>query len=133
MRNVDYEKSKPDGSTRRGESPLTRLPREDLELITELVLQSGSLKGLAKAYGVSYPTIRGRLDKVIERLRGLIEGRVPDPVSDLLASLVERGELSTGGARRLQELIREERTRTPRREPESKPEGESLGAMGGVR
>jgi len=107
MSKLHYGKSK--FSQTRSEPAIARLPREDLELITELVLQSGSLKGLAKAYGVSYPTIRGRLDKVIERLRGLIEGRAPDPVSDLLASLVERGDLSAVGARRLRELIREER------------------------
>jgi len=88
------------------EHPLTRLPREDLDLITELVLQSGSLKGLAASYSVSYPTIRARLDKTIERLSGVIEGATPDPVSDLLAGLVERGELSLSGARQLRDTIR---------------------------
>ncbi len=81
------------------------LPREDLDLITELVLQSGSLKGLAKSYGVSYPTIRNRLDKVIERLHRVLEGRRPDPVAELLATLVQRGELSAGGAKALKGLI----------------------------
>ena len=66
------------------EHPLMALPREDLDLITELVLQSGSLKALAKSYGVSYPTIRSRLDKLIERLRLVLDGRRPDPIADLL-------------------------------------------------
>ncbi|MEK6703051.1 MAG: DUF2089 family protein [Planctomycetota bacterium] len=86
--------------------PLIGLPREDLDLIVQLVLRSGSLKELAEVYGVSYPTIRARLDRVIERLRGLVDGRKPDAVSDLLATLVERGELSTGGARAIREVVR---------------------------
>ncbi len=88
------------------EHPLTGLPREDLDLITEMVLQSGSLKGLAASYSVSYPTIRARLDKTIVRLREILDGRTPDPVASLLAELVDRGELSISGARRLRDTIR---------------------------
>jgi hypothetical protein len=87
--------------------PLATLPREDLDLITELVLKSGSLKDLASAYGVSYPTIRGRLDRVIERLRALVEGQKPDPLSELLARLVERGEIAPSTARQVREVARQ--------------------------
>lgn len=87
--------------------PLALLPREDLDLIVELVLKSGSLKDLAAAYGVSYPTIRGRLDRVIERLAAAVNGRKPDPLSELLASLVERGELSASSARTIRETARQ--------------------------
>lgn len=85
---------------------LMGLPREDLDLIAELVLQSGSLKGLAESYGVSYPTIRRRVDKVIERLRQLIAGTPRDPLVELLADLVERGELTISGARAVRDLAR---------------------------
>ncbi len=91
--------------------PLTSLPREDLDLICELVLQSGSLKGLASSYGVSYPTIRARLDKTITRLQAIVDGAAPDPVADLLAQLIERGELSPSGARRLRDTIRDSSTK----------------------
>lgn len=87
--------------------PLGSLPREDLDLIAELVLQSGSLKDLATSYGVSYPTIRARLDRVIERLRGAMEGRPRDPLGELLASLVERGEMSVAAARLVRETARQ--------------------------
>lgn len=87
--------------------PLASLAREDLDLITELVLRSGSLKELADAYGVSYPTIRLRLDRVIERLRAAVNGRPPDPMGELLARLVERGELSASGARAVRDLARQ--------------------------
>jgi len=88
--------------------PLLTLPREDLDLIVELVVKSGSLKDLADAYGVSYPTIRGRLDRVIERLSAAMKGRAPDPISELLARLVERGELSSSSARAIRDLARKQ-------------------------
>lgn len=84
-------------------SPLARVPREDLSLIIEFVLCSGSLKDLAKRYGVSYPTIRTRLDGVIERLRAAVEDRPRDPLAEALAELVQRGELTASGARRVLE------------------------------
>ena len=95
---------------RAAQHALTRLAPEDLDLITELVLQSGSLKGLAAAYGVSYPTIRVRLDRVIEHLRAALAGRRPDPVRELLARLVEGGELSPTGARAIVDLVEDERS-----------------------
>ena len=81
--------------------PLMSLDQEDLDLIMALVLEGGSLKGLAARYGVSYPTIRTRLDRVIARLNELLEGRRPDPLRELLADLVERGELNGSTARRI--------------------------------
>lgn len=93
--------------------PLARLPREDLDLITEFVLRSGSLKDLAEAYGVSYPTIRSRMDALIERLKGAIEGKAPDPLSDLLANLVERGELSPSAARAIRDTARKSQENQP--------------------
>ena len=46
------------------------------------------------------------MDKVIERLRQLIAGTPPDPLVELLADLVERGELTISGARALRDLAR---------------------------
>lgn len=91
--------SSPSGSL--AGSPLARVPAEDLALIIEFVLCSGSLKDLAKRYGVSYPTIRTRLDGVIERLRAAVEDRPRDPLAEALAELVQRGELTASGARRV--------------------------------
>lgn len=87
--------------------PLGKLPQEDLELITQLVLRSGSLKELAQAYDVSYPTIRARLDRVIERLREAVESRPADPLRDLLAGLVERGEMSVSAAQAVRTLVKQ--------------------------
>ena len=76
-------------------------------MVTELVLQSGSIKGLAEAYGVSYPTMRQRLDRLIERARAAVDGRSPDPLREAVARLVERGELSASAARELLQAAKE--------------------------
>lgn len=55
--------------------PLARLDREDQEFILNLVLSGGSLKELSALYGISYPTVRNRLDALIERLRSFKEGK----------------------------------------------------------
>lgn len=44
------------------------LENEDLSFIKNFVLASGSLKEIAKEYGVSYPTVRLRLDKLIQKI-----------------------------------------------------------------
>ena len=82
---------------------LSRLPKEDLDLILELVVCSGSLKDLASSYRVSYPTIRMRLDKVIERVRALRNGSAINPMTELLAGMIERGEVTPAAARSIRE------------------------------
>ena len=47
---------------------LTGLTDEDLQFIRRFVLASGSLKEVAKIYGVTYPTVRSRLDRVISQI-----------------------------------------------------------------
>lgn len=91
-------------------TPLAKLDRDDLMLIVEFVLRSGSLKDLARLYGVSYPTIRTRLDGVIERLRAAVENKPRDPLAQALAELVQRGELTARGARRVLEAAGERET-----------------------
>ncbi len=50
---------------------IDRLTDEDLMFLKRFVLASGSLKQLATVYGISYPTIRLRLDRLIERVKVL--------------------------------------------------------------
>ena len=47
---------------------LARLPAEDQEFIVRLLEASGSLKELARMYGISYPTVRNRMDSMIEKV-----------------------------------------------------------------
>ena len=48
---------------------LGNLSAEDVSFIKRFVLASGSLKELAKAYGITYPTVRLRLDRLIEKIK----------------------------------------------------------------
>lgn len=48
---------------------LAQLGDEDLAFIKRFVLASGSLKETARIYGVSYPTVRLRLDRLIARIQ----------------------------------------------------------------
>ena len=52
---------------------LSRLGSEDQAFALAFVLRSGSLKEMAKLYGVSYPTVRNRLDDLIARLSAITE------------------------------------------------------------
>ena len=48
---------------------LANLAEEDLAFIKNFVLSSGSLKQMSQLYQVSYPTMRLRLDRLIEKIR----------------------------------------------------------------
>lgn len=54
---------------------LPRLGSEDQQFALAFILRSGSLKEMAKLYGVSYPTVRNRLDDLIARLSAIIESQ----------------------------------------------------------
>jgi hypothetical protein len=53
-------------------SRLAMLPVEHQRFIEMFLLSGGNLKEIAEHVGVSYPTIRSRLDKVIDTLRAEI-------------------------------------------------------------
>lgn len=59
---------KPDEEPR-SEGWLDGLGDDDLAFLKRFVLASGSLKDTAAAYDVSYPTIRLRLDRLIEKIK----------------------------------------------------------------
>lgn len=52
---------------------LARLSPEEQRFIELFVLSSGSLKAVAAAEDISYPTMRNRLDSLIERIEQLRE------------------------------------------------------------
>jgi hypothetical protein len=93
---------------RSGQHPLFALTEGELDLVLQLVLTSGSLKDLAAVYKVSYPTIRARMDRLIERARQMVGGTSSDPMMQLLADLVERGEIAVPAARAVRDLYRQQ-------------------------
>jgi len=82
------------------------LDDEDLELLLRFVLVDGSIKDLAGAMSVSYPTMRQRLDSVLSRVRAASKGAAVDPVESYLADLISRGAILPAHARRVRELHR---------------------------
>jgi hypothetical protein len=48
---------------------LVRLPEDDQAFILQFFLTSGSLKEMASRLGISYPTVRNRLDDLIAKLK----------------------------------------------------------------
>lgn len=49
--------------------PLAGLSPDDQAFILEFIKASGSLKEMAKLLKLSYPTVRNRLDEIIERVK----------------------------------------------------------------
>lgn len=45
-----------------------RLPAEDLDFVKVFIKCRGSIKDVEKELGISYPTVRGKLDTVIKNL-----------------------------------------------------------------
>ena len=54
------------------------LEEEDVAFIKRFILASGSLKEMAGQYGVTYPTVLLRLDRLIQKIR-LTEDTAADP------------------------------------------------------
>lgn len=50
---------------------LLQLPQEEQDFILNFVLSGGSLKAMAKQLKKSYPTVRNKLDDIIEKLNQL--------------------------------------------------------------
>lgn len=65
---------------------LANLAEEDLVFIKNFMLSSGSLKQMSQLYQVSYPTMRIRLDRLIEKIR-LNDNETDDPFILLVKSL----------------------------------------------
>ncbi len=77
------------------------LEADELTFVRRFMLASGSLKEMAEEYGVSYPTIRQRLDELIGKIRS---GTKEKPVSELrrvVRRMVENGELDLPEARKI--------------------------------
>lgn len=48
---------------------IVNLDDEDVSFIKKFLLASGSLKEMARQYKVTYPTVRLRLDKLIQKIK----------------------------------------------------------------
>jgi hypothetical protein len=78
--------------------PLARLRYEDQVFVSEFVRNHGSIKDMEKAFGISYPTVKNRLNRIIEQLQLVEVGVGVAPAQDDVLDLLERGEISADEA-----------------------------------
>lgn len=62
---------------------LNNLEEEDISFIKKFLLSSGSLKEVAAIYGVTYPTVRLRLDRLIQKIQ-ISEENAKEPYISLI-------------------------------------------------
>ena len=85
------------------------LGEEDLAFVKRFVLASGSLKEVAQVYGVSYPTVRARLDRLIARVEVADRHADATAYERLLRGTYVDGKLDLATFKELLEAYRKER------------------------
>ena len=68
------------------------LEDEDITFVKKFLLASGSLKEMARQYGVTYPTVRLRLDRLIQKIK-LSEDTEKEPYIALIKQLALNDKL----------------------------------------
>ena len=68
------------------------LEDEDVTFVKKFLLASGSLKEMARQYGVTYPTVRLRLDRLIQKIK-LSEDTENEPYIVLIKQLALNDKL----------------------------------------
>lgn len=82
---------------------LLKLPEEDLQFIFDFVKCSGSLKDMANKQNISYPTLRNKLNELIDRIENL--DAKEEGARMKILKLLEDGKISTkDAAKRLKKL-----------------------------
>jgi hypothetical protein len=75
---------------------LARLPIEDQVFIAAFVKSHGSIKGMESVFGVSYPTIKARLNRIAGALEFIDTN--PAPARSEVLERLSRGEISATDA-----------------------------------
>ena len=88
---------------------LEALDEEDLAFLKRFLLSSGSLKDVARNYGVSYPTVRLRLDRLIQKVEVADEFTEAGPFESRLRLLLAEGTIDAEAFRQLLSAHQEEK------------------------
>ena len=89
---------------------MMNLEKEDFEFVKNFVINSGSLKALTKYYEVSYPTVRNRLNSVIERIKSAKDNEESSLVNYIRKLAIEE-KLDLNDAKQLLEIYNHEKER----------------------
>jgi len=92
---------------------LNGLNDEDLAFLKRFILASGSLKELALAYGISYPTVRLRLDRLIEKVKIFDNDEIVSDFERVLRVQYAEGRIEMETLKLLLEAHREEMEGSP--------------------
>ncbi len=77
---------------------MANLEEEDVAFIRNFILASGSLKEVAGDYGVTYPTVRLRLDRLIQKIK-INEENAEEPYIALIKRLAVNDRLDFATAK----------------------------------
>lgn len=86
---------------------LLHLDDEDIHFIKNFILASGSLKEIAGQYGVTYPTVRLRLDRLIQKIQ-VNENAEKEPYIALIKRLALNDKMDYDTAKLLIQEYRKE-------------------------
>lgn len=87
---------------------LLALEPEDVTFLKNFVLKSGSLKEIARLYEVSYPTVRLRLDKLIQKIE-LNDKKEEEPFSTFIKGLAVDSRIDLETAKLILEKYKQEK------------------------
>ncbi|MEN6385533.1 MAG: DUF2089 family protein [Phycisphaerales bacterium] len=83
------------------------LNEEDWQFIKRLLLASGSLKDVAQQYTITYPTIRIKLNRLIEKIQILDSKKTKSKFHQKLQVLVIEGKIDLATAKSLLKIHEE--------------------------
>ncbi len=81
---------------------------EDVEFIKKFIISSGSLKEVAKDYKVSYPTVRIRVDRIIQKIE-MNTQLENEPLISYIKQLAIEDRISVDDAKKLIDKYKFER------------------------
>ena len=84
------------------------MEEEDAAFLKNFLMKSGSLKDIAKLYGVSYPTVRLRLDKLIQKV-SLSEQKEEEPFLAFIKGLAVDARIDLETAKMIMEKYKKEK------------------------
>lgn len=87
---------------------LLALESEDVAFLKNFILKSGSLKEISKLYEVSYPTVRLRLDKLIQKIE-LNDRKEEEPFSAFIKGLAVDSRIDLETAKIIIDKYKQER------------------------
>ena len=78
--------------------PLAKLPMEDQVFVAAFVRSHGSIKQMERLFGISYPTVKNRLNRISEKL-SFVE-IIPAEEDSVVLQELDRGEITVEEALR---------------------------------